>query len=465
MNLDKINLNEVKAELCRRSLFYFLQEFWSEIISDKLHINWHMEFICDEFQRILEAVIRGEKENDDLVINICPGTSKSTIVIMAQAWFWVRKPDAVILSNTISTSNATEFSQKFRDIVTSEKYQKYFPYIQLRNDSTAFMRLKNTSGGARRQYTTKSRITGDHGHVRFDDDQMAFQDARSDKEVEVCLKGYKAYSTREKKNARVPYILVMQRLSDNDTSSYVFKTKPNVKKIVLPAWDNGLVYPAELRKNYVDGLLNPFHINKEFLDNKRKELGDLQYMCEYGQDTTAQEGLLYQIQTTQSIEKKGLSIAVCDPADDGDCYTASVFAFIHSNKIWIYDVIYTQDNSDITINRNAEKAKLHKPFAFFIEKDGLGNIYGKQVKNKYPLVQQFNAKGNKDLRINNYSNIISSHCVFLENSNNLEYENARNAMTSYKRSGQNKFKDFQDALTSLVQIAVKNNYINPYVTK
>lgn len=474
IELEALLIRERSDEL-RESLFNFFCEFWDVIIPDALHLNWHIKFLCGELQQILEGVINNDLENDDLVCNICPGTTKSTILIMAQAWLWTRKPDAVILSNTISDKNATEFSQKFRDIVISSKYRMYFPEIMLRRDSTALTQIKNIHGGARRQYTTKSKITGDHGHIRFDDDPMAFQDARSEAEAQRCIDGYKAYSTREKKNSKVPYVLFMQRLSQQDTSSYVFDKKPDVKKIVLPAWDNGKVFPVHLKENYVDGLLNPRHINKKFLDDKKMELGDLQYLAEYGQDCETTEGYMYQIQKVKSMERKGVSIAVADPADDGECNYAAVYADIHSNRVWIKDIIYTNDSSDDktdiegntekkgTITRSAEKAMEHKPYAFYIEKDGLGNLYQKQVKAKYALVVPFNAKGDKDDRIFSKANVISKHFMFLEQSPSLEYENAVNAMTSYKKVGKNKLKDIQDVLTSLADIAVKNNLINIYI--
>jgi len=460
--LELLLIDQVSEKL-RYSLFEFFCEFWEVIIPDELHLNWHIKFLCDELQKIAEGVINGDKTNDDLICNICPGTTKSTIIsIILPAWIWTRKPDCVILCNTISDRNATEFSQKFRDIVTSDKYKLYFPEITIRHDSTAFMRIKNDSGGARRQYTTKSKITGDHGHIRIDDDPMAFQDARSDAESERCIDGYKAFSTREKKNAYVPYILFMQRLSAQDTCTYVFETKPTAKRIILPAWDNGKVYPPELKENYINGLLNPTHINKDFLDKKKLTLGDLQYMAEYGQDCETKDGYMYSVQKVKEIEKKGISIAVCDPSDSGDNFTATVFAYIHSNKCFIHDVIYTQSDSDTTIPINISKAKEHKPYAFHIEKDGLGNIYSKQVRAKYPLVQTFNAKGNKEDRIFSKANIVSKYFYFLEQSPNLEYENAVNHLTSFKRIGSNKFDDFEDVLTSLVQVLERNNLINFY---
>jgi hypothetical protein len=171
---------------------------------------------------------------------------------------------------------------------------------------------------------------------------------------------------------------------------------------------------------------------------------------------------MYSIQTVDEIEKKGISIAACDPAEDGDCFLATIFAYIYSNKIWVHDIIYTKEGSEITIGRNVAKAKIHKPYAMHIEKDGLGNTYRKQVAAKYPLVQPFNAKGNKDDRIFTKANVISTHFRFLKQAPHIEYENAVNHMTTFKKVGTNKYKDIEDICTSLAEIAIKNNLINIY---
>ena len=461
---DKIpTLDYVTAAVCRASLFEFFCEFWDEIIADKLYLNWHIKYICDEIQEILEGVIAGTKTNDDLMINIFPGSTKSTIIsIMAPAWLWTRMPHCVTLCNTRKEVNAIEFSVKFRKIITSEKYRKFFPEIVIRNDSSALKRIQNTLGGARRQYTTMSIPTGDHGHIRFDDDQEIYEDAISVLQHETSINSNKAYSTREKKNAYVPYIIGMQRLAATDICTYILEVKPNIKHIVLPAFDNGKIQPPELKKFYVNGLMNPEHISESFLKNKKKGLGDLRYLAEYGQDCDTKLGYLYDIKKIFEIEDKGLSIACIDPADDGDCYLACVFAKIYNNKIYINDIIYTKDNSSITIPLIATKCMQHKPYAVHIEKDGIGAMFGKQVKDKYPLVKPFNAVGNKDQRIFGTAEIISENVVFLENSNSLDYENAVNAMVTYKRVGENKYKDIQDCITSLVDQVIKNNLINIY---
>jgi len=474
MNQPIPTYNQVMAELCRRSLYFFFVEFWDEINSDKLHDNWHIKEVCDMLQEILEGVIARSEVNDDMLANVPPGTSKSTILSqMSLAWVWTRMPECVGIFSTIADKNAKDFSMKFRDIVTSDKYMAYFPEIVVRRDSSALDTIRNTLGGARIQYTTHSKKTGMHGHYIGIDDNMSFTDARSDTQAESCNEELKGLLTREKKNARVPKIFFMQMQSKIDTTMWVLERFPKIKRIVLPAWLSDKVFPPELKSKYIDGLLNPRHMNWEFLESKKLQLafdgvGDIQYLAEYGQDCETSEGYLYTVNKVKSIENKGVSIAVCDPADDGECYTATVFARIYDNKCYVNDILYSQDSPEDkdgkegTWTRNIKKAKEYKPFTFFIEKDGLGNIYGKNIKAKYPLVQPFNAKGDKIDRIFAKGNIISKYFFFLESSPNIEYENAVNHLSTYKRVGKNKFVDFEDVLTSLATVIERNGLINFY---
>ena len=113
------NLEQVKAEQARRSLYRFVKEFWSEIEPEEFQDNWHIKYICDEIQIVAERVFKREPKLYDLVINIPPGQSKSTIVtVMAPAWFWandqtIRTIDGTVSSEGIAsaswTMNQTDF--------------------------------------------------------------------------------------------------------------------------------------------------------------------------------------------------------------------------------------------------------------------------------------------------------------------------------------------------------------------
>src|ERR1700742_566109 len=114
----KLSVSKAKPELCRRSLFKFVQEVWDVIIPEDPVWNWHIEYLCNEIQQDILRVCRLPAErfmgvdlppkprevklHDDL-INVPPGSSKSTIItVMAPAWAWTRDPTLRIVSASYS---------------------------------------------------------------------------------------------------------------------------------------------------------------------------------------------------------------------------------------------------------------------------------------------------------------------------------------------------------------------------
>ena len=74
----------IRAECCRRSLYTFVQEFWDVISDEKPVFNWHIEFVCREFERVLWPIMARKRKSHDVIVNIPPGTTKSTMLsIMA----------------------------------------------------------------------------------------------------------------------------------------------------------------------------------------------------------------------------------------------------------------------------------------------------------------------------------------------------------------------------------------------
>ena len=127
--------NQIRAELCKRSFFFFLKEFWHIIIPEDPVYNWHMEYLCDELQKVVTKVKNREAKDYDLIINIPPGTSKSTIAtVMLPAWSWIVDPTIRSLTASYSASLSTDHSMKSRDIIRSDKFKSYFPEIDIKRD-------------------------------------------------------------------------------------------------------------------------------------------------------------------------------------------------------------------------------------------------------------------------------------------------------------------------------------------
>ena len=181
MKKPSLNIDKVKAELCKRDFFYFVQEFWSEIIPDEPVYNWHIQYLCDELQKVVEKVANREAKEYDLVINIPPGTSKSTIcTVMLPAWAWLIDPSIRNLTGSYSASLSTDHALKSRDIIKSDKFKKYFPSIEIKHDQDNKTHYKNTKGGERYATSVTGTVTGFHAHLIIIDDPLNPKGASSE---------------------------------------------------------------------------------------------------------------------------------------------------------------------------------------------------------------------------------------------------------------------------------------------
>ena len=135
-NIDYTALGiQVVADECRKSFFYFVKMFWDVIISEKPIYNWHIPYLCDELQKLSVSIINREPKPYDLIINIPPGTTKSTIVtIMFPVWLWINDPTLRAITNSYSGGLSIEHATKSKDIIQSDKVRKLFPEIILRRD-------------------------------------------------------------------------------------------------------------------------------------------------------------------------------------------------------------------------------------------------------------------------------------------------------------------------------------------
>lgn len=285
--------NEIKAELCRRSFYYFLQEFWEVVIPEKGVFNWHIKYLCDELQYLNTFVVDRKPKPYDLIINISPGSTKSTIVTqMYNAWVWTIDPSQRFITTSYSHYLSLAQSIKCRDILTSDKYLAYFPNVRLKSDQSGKSDFWNTEGGQRFTTSTGGTITGVHAHQIIIDDPVNPKQAASDVErananhfVESTL------STRKIDKEITPTILIMQRLHEDDPTGVMLSKKgKKIKHINLPAEDNGKILPKELSKKYIAGLMDPVRLGKNVLKEALIDLGSYGFAGQYMQTPSPDEG-------------------------------------------------------------------------------------------------------------------------------------------------------------------------------
>lgn len=282
----------VQADECRKSFYYFVKTFWAVIIPEVPVFNWHIEYICKELQDLSYYIVNRLPKPYDIIINIPPGSTKSTIVtIMWHPWLWTQDPRLRVISNSYSGDLSLEHASKSKDIITSDLYRTLFPEIIIRHDKSGKGSYENVKGGARYSTSTGGTITGKHAHIILNDDPVNPKQAESDSLRLQANEHTKTLSSRKVDKKNTPMVTIMQRLHDDDVTGYLLKKKGDkIRHICLPAEVSDRVNPPELKERYIDGLLDPVRIDREVVAEAKIDLGSRQYAGQYEQAPSVDGG-------------------------------------------------------------------------------------------------------------------------------------------------------------------------------
>lgn len=285
--------SEVRAEMCRRDFYFFVREFWDTIIPDNAVYNWHIQYLCGELQKMAERVKQRLPKEYDLIINIPPGTTKSTIcTIMFPVWCWTIDPSMRFITGSYSYDLSTDHAVKSRDIIRSDRFVSYFPDLFMKDDKDNKTAYENNYMGSRSSTSVGGTITGKHANLIVIDDPLNPKKAASEVERNNANDWMdRTLSSRKVDKEITPTILVMQRLHENDcTGHWLSKKEKRIKHICLPAELSDNVSPVELREKYVDGLLDPVRLNKKVLLEQRIDYGSYAYSGQMSQRPAPDDG-------------------------------------------------------------------------------------------------------------------------------------------------------------------------------
>lgn len=377
MRTQAFEENDVAASCCRDELYYFLQEFWEDMVPVPMIPNWHMKYLCDEIQEVIERIMRGDRKLYDLIINISPGTTKSTIVsVAAPAWAWTRSPAFRSICGSHTQALALSLSQKCRDVIKSARYQTYFPHVQIRGDQDAKSEFATMKKGFRIAVGVEQSVIGRHAELLNVDDPIDPQAAISDAELKNANDWMDALAQRAGNKKTTTMILTMQRLAQHDPTGYWRDKNPGkIKDIIIPAIVTDKIQPPELVHCYVNGLMDPDRLDLEVLEEARVRLGDVKYAGQYLQHPVPPGGVMFditKIRRNRSRPPDSHFVEFCrfwDKAstDGGGDYTAGVL--IGKDKegyFWFLDVWRFQIDSGTREKRIRARAEM----------DGTGVLVG-----------------------------------------------------------------------------------------
>lgn len=350
----------------QRSFYDFFLYFWSEISNDDMVDNWHIKYLCNELQVIAERVGNKQPKLHDLIINIPPGTSKTSVIMKLfpvwciTRWYWMR-----FITASYSAVLSLESGEASRDVIRSSRFKELYPELGIKEDKdtkTNFKIIKENqngqslNGGNRYSTSVGGSVTGFHGHILIVDDPLNPNEFSSPKSLVTANHWCdQILSTRKVDKEVTPTIMVMQRLHLNDPSGHLLnKKKKNVKHICLPAEDIkelNNIKPKELRQYYSKGLLDPNRLNKAILNEMQTDLGQFGYAGQMNQNPVPPGGGMFHVDNFFIVNQMPLPhdidtiIRFWDKAGslNAGAYTAGVkIAKLKDGRYLVIDVVRGQ---------------------------------------------------------------------------------------------------------------------------
>jgi len=259
-SLNNSDLLAVEREFCSRSLRNFVKRAWPQIIPQELQYNWHIDAVCDHMQ----AVATGDITR--LLINIPPGTSKSTLSgVMFPAWMWGPngRPQYKYIGAAHEQNLAVRDNRMMRELILSEWYQALWP-IKLMGDQNEKLYFENKDRGFRQACAVGS-MTGRRGDCITWDDPLSPEKSHSETSRETALRVFKeTLPTRLTEPSKSAIIVIMQRLHDDDPSGYIIAKNLGYDHLMIP-----MEYEPERKSISSIGWTDPRTVEGELLDPVR----------------------------------------------------------------------------------------------------------------------------------------------------------------------------------------------------
>ena len=277
-------LDELEKRRCESSLAQFIKSSWHIIEpGTELVWNWHLDVLCAYLEKVADGTIKR------LIINIPPGTMKSTVVSVGyHCWMWIKNPEHRFLGITNEQGLALRDALKSKAIITSNWYQSKWP-LEFDASQNEKILYQNVKRGFRQSLGILSNITGKRGDTLLIDDPNDATQAESVAHRQSIIDAYDLkISSRLNDPKLSSMVLIAQRLHVEDLAGHLLKkSKTKWVKLVIPmeyegkpAYDpvKDINRPDLVDPRTEEGeLLFPERFDRETINGLKEDLGS--YGC------------------------------------------------------------------------------------------------------------------------------------------------------------------------------------------
>lgn len=452
----------------KADIYLFTRYFFKHVNRSDFVRNWHFEVMAEK----LNEVLQGKHKTNNIIFNLPPRHTKTTMaIIYFTALGFALNPESEFMHLSASEMLVSRNVAEIRKIMSSILYQQLFT---ARLANTAKSSILTTKGGVMYSAPFFGQITGfgcgklgaEHfAGAMLIDDPLKTQDALSETTREKVNFTWANTIISRKNDTRTPVIIAAQRTHEHDLCGYLIEEEGTIEE--GGSWDV-VSFPAIINEGTEnERALWEYRMPLAGL-KRQQELDAWVFDTQYMQNPKPIEGLLFTEQTTKwfdGIPENPEYIHIqCDPADEGVDYTCSVVYYIIKEQVYVVDVIFTQDSSEITIPRVVKQISDWGAATAVIESNSSWSLFRKEIKNRVAElglatnVRATIARENKEIRIFNHAPSVLDRFYYKRNAEG-EYARYLKCKHSYLKMVKNQKDDGVDCDTSACQYFKRNGLI------
>lgn len=425
----------------------------------------HLKELCTVLQQFVENKLLNKNKTpyQNIIIEIPPRHGKTRTLVLFSCWLLGKDNKFKIIGTSYNDDLAQKFSKYTRNIIQEEKIK---PISVIYSDIFPNSKVKKDDGSVRgwalegsyfsyKGAGTGGTLTGEGGNLIIVDDPVkSAEEAFNDHMLEKKWEWFTGtLLSRQEKNAKkiichTPWALndIGGRLQKNfSTDYYLYKRKAFDGKKML--CDKILSY-SDYQKN--KEIMNEIIFKANYDLERIEEKGLL-----YGRRFKTYEELPHDENNKPVYESK---IMFCDTADRGDDYLCAIFGILYKSYFYVIDIVYTQEDVEITEPLLAEKLITYKINTARIEGNNAGHVIAKHIEKILEIEYKwfgtifdiFTQSANKETRILSYANNVRDRILFPINWRN-QFNSFYEAVTNFKRRGKNLHDDAPDTLTQIAE--------------
>ena len=483
-------------ELAKKDFWYFCRA-----MDEKFFAN-DKDYLKDLANNLTLFHKTRPEECDTLIINMPPRAGKTYILELYEVWCKCKNPNSKSIIVCYNEQLSLIFSKAVRNLIDTQKLNRYkiipndvFPNVNIKRGSSS-QRLWSLETSSQINFLATSpggTVTGmaaggRGGNIIIDDLVKSAYEAFNERILEEHWSYFtQTLASRREKGSKL--IICFTRWSPDDLVGRYEKWAKEHNKTYKK-----IVYKME----QPDGSpLDESIMTKNEMEERKNLIGEIIWKANYQQEPESIENKLYtelrayveneeqqkdhnQVQTIKPpTNQMGAIYSVCDTADSGSDYTCAIAFTVYMGKIFILDVIYSQEKMEVSEVRLAKFLHKNQVRHCVIEANNGGNGFARNVNrilkddlnNNFTEIETFTQTKNKAARIFSNASDVQRLVYFpffwflrIEDGiyivcENKEYKEFIEHLQNFVSVEDSEHDDAEDALTMVIEFCIKNNLV------